>query len=123
MIPLSFLVNNINEDIVYIRYPHEKNVNCCQIPTGTLLYQYILRTHIGICNREEKSEKSMEISLFLRFVIIVTIIVSIVDIVGFYAIWKYGIRVTTWWIVLLMIIGTIIPITINFWYWLEFKQG
>jgi hypothetical protein len=28
------------------------------------------------------------ISLFVRFLIIVTVVVSIVDIVGFYAIWK-----------------------------------
>jgi hypothetical protein len=66
--------------------------------------------------------KSKGISLFVRFVIIVTVIVSILDIAGFYAIPKYGIQVA-WLLVLLMIIGTIIPIAINLWYWLVFKQG
>ena len=36
----------------------------------------------------------MDIRLFVRFVIIVTVIVSIVDIVGFYAIWKKKVEVT-----------------------------
>jgi hypothetical protein len=35
----------------------------------------------------------MEISLFIRFVIVVTVIMSIVDIVGFYAIQKDGLQV------------------------------
>ncbi|MCJ7570737.1 MAG: hypothetical protein MUO82_02510 [Candidatus Thermoplasmatota archaeon] len=62
------------------------------------------------------------INLFTRFVIIITIIVSIVDIAGFYLIRKYGIQYL-WQFVILMIIGTLIPITINLWYWLVFKQG
>jgi len=64
----------------------------------------------------------MEMSLFVRFVIIVTVIVSIVDIVGFYAIWKNKVEVT-WYFVLLMILGTVIPIAVNLWWWLVFKQG
>jgi hypothetical protein len=65
------------------------------------------------CNfGDENGGKSIMISLFIRFVIIVTVIVSIVDIVGFYAIQKYGIQYL-WQIVILMIIGTIIPIAIN----------
>ena len=54
----------------------------------------------------------MEISLFIRFVIIVAIVVSIVDIAGFYAIQKDPTRLTIPF-VLLMIIATIIPIAIN----------
>ena len=64
----------------------------------------------------------MEISLFIRFVIIVAIVVSIVDVVGFYAIQKDPKRLTIPF-VFLMIIATIIPIAINLWYWLIFKQG
>jgi hypothetical protein len=61
------------------------------------------------------------ISLFTRFIIIVTIVVSIVDIVGFYAIMKnpnlLGIP-----FIIMMIIATIIPTVVNLWYWLIFKQ-
>jgi hypothetical protein len=64
----------------------------------------------------------MEISLFIRFVIIVAIVVSVVDIVGFYAIQNDPERLTIPFIIL-MIIATIIPIAINLWYWLIFKQG
>jgi hypothetical protein len=82
----------------------------------------MLKTDTRIYNREQRSEKSMEISLFIRFVIIVAIVVSIVDIAGFYAIQKDPTRLTIPF-VLLMIIATIIPIAINLWYWLVFKQG
>jgi len=64
----------------------------------------------------------MEISLFIRFVIIVAIVVSIVDIAGFYAIQKDPQKFTIPFVIL-MIIAIIIPIAINLWYWLVFKQG
>ena len=61
------------------------------------------------------------ISLFTRFIIIVTIVVSIVNTVGFYAIMKnpnlLGIP-----FIIMMIIAKIIPIVVNLWYWLIFKQ-
>jgi len=61
------------------------------------------------------------LSLFERFVIIVVIVVSIVDIAGFYAIQKDP-KILTIQFVILIIIATIIPIAINLWYWLVFKQ-
>lgn len=62
------------------------------------------------------------LSLFVRFVIIVAVVVSIVDISGFYAIVNDPKRLTIPFAILMMI-GTIIPIVINLWYWLVFKQG
>jgi hypothetical protein len=62
----------------------------------------------------------MEISLFIRFVVFVAVVISIVDILGFYTIRRYGIRVT-WLIVLLLIIAKIVPILMSLWYWLVFK--
>lgn len=61
------------------------------------------------------------ISLFIRFVIIVAIVVSITDILIFHQIQKYGIQSITWQFTALVIIVTIVPIVINFWYWLVFK--
>jgi len=58
------------------------------------------------------------LSLFVRFVIIVTIVISITDIVVFYHIQKQGMQNVTWQFVALVIIITIIPIVINLWYWL-----
>ncbi|MGB8310779.1 MAG: hypothetical protein WCE81_02810 [Halobacteriota archaeon] len=60
------------------------------------------------------------ISLFLRFLIIVTVVVSIVDIIVFYVIWKDPTKLTIPF-VMLTIVATIIPIAINFWWWLIFK--
>jgi len=60
-------------------------------------------------------------SLITRFVIIITIVVSIVDVAGFYAIKKHPERLTVPFVIL-MIIATIIPIAINLWYWLVFKK-
>ena len=62
------------------------------------------------------------VSLFARFVIIVAVVVSIVDIAGFYAIMNHPERLTIPFVIL-MIIATIIPIAINLWYWLVFRQG
>jgi len=61
-------------------------------------------------------------SLITRFIIIVTIVVSIVDVAGFYAIKKYP-EILTAPFVILMIIGTIIPIAINIWWWLRKGGG
>lgn len=56
------------------------------------------------------------LGLFARFAIIVAIVVSIVDIIGFYAIMKDPNRLTITFVVL-MIVATMIPIVINLWYW------
>lgn len=62
------------------------------------------------------------VSLFVRFVIIVTIVVSITDAIVFYHIWKNPERLTVTFVILTIII-TIIPIAVNLWYWLIFKQA
>ena len=62
------------------------------------------------------------LSLFIRFVIIIAIVISVTDVIEFYHIQKNGIQALTWQFVILMIIVTIIPIVINLWYWLIFKQ-
>ena len=62
------------------------------------------------------------LSLFIRFVIIVTIVISATDVIVFYHIQKNGIQSLTWQFVILVIVITIIPIVINLWYWLIFKQ-
>lgn len=64
----------------------------------------------------------MVLNLFVRFVIVVSIVVSIVDIAGFYAIKKNPERLKIPFVIL-MIIATIIPIAVNLWWWLIFKQG
>jgi len=61
------------------------------------------------------------LNLFTRFVIIVAIVISITDIVVFYHIWKDP-TILTPLFVFAVIIVTIIPIAINLWYWLVFKQ-
>jgi hypothetical protein len=60
--------------------------------------------------------------LFVRFLIIVSNIVSIVDIAGFYAIYQNP-EMLTIPFVTLMIIGTVLPIAVNLWYRLIFKQA
>ncbi len=62
------------------------------------------------------------LSLFIRFVIIIAIVISVTDVIVFYHIQKNGIQSLTWQSVVLIIIVTIIPIVINLWYWLIFKQ-
>ena len=62
-------------------------------------------------------------SLFIRFVIIVTVVISATDAIVFYHIQKNGIQSLTWQLVISVIVITIIPIVINLWYWLIFKQG
>jgi hypothetical protein len=60
------------------------------------------------------------LSLFVRFVIIVTVVVSIVDTIGFYLIMNDPKNLAIPFVIL-MIIATIIPIVINLWYWLVYK--
>jgi hypothetical protein len=60
-----------------------------------------------------------EISLFVRRLIIVTVVVSIVDIVAFYAI-ANGQATPTIPFVILIIVATMIPIAVNFWVWLVY---
>jgi hypothetical protein len=64
------------------------------------------------------------INLFTRVVIIVTIVVAATDSIIFYALKRHGtdLNSLTWQFVILVIIITIVPIVINFWYWLVFKQ-
>ena len=61
------------------------------------------------------------LSFFARFVIIVIVVVSIVEVIGFYAIMNSP-KILTIPFVILMIIATIIPIVINLWYWLVLKN-
>ena len=62
------------------------------------------------------------LSLFIRFVIIIAIVISATDVIVFYHIQKNGIQSLTWQFVISVIVITIIPIVINLWYWLIFKQ-
>jgi len=57
-------------------------------------------------------------SLITRFTITIAIVVAIVDTVGFMAIKKYPERLTVPFVIL-VIIGTVIPIAINIWWWLR----
>jgi heme/copper-type cytochrome/quinol oxidase subunit 4 len=61
------------------------------------------------------------VSLFVRFVIIVAIVVSITDVVVFYHLSLNPIELTPLFVFLVIII-TIIPIAVNLWYWLVFKR-
>ncbi len=61
------------------------------------------------------------LSLFTRFVIIVTIVISITDIIVFSKIQKDLTRLTIPFVILVIII-TIVPIVINLWYWLVLKD-
>jgi len=63
----------------------------------------------------------MAISLFTRFVIVVTIVVTLTDIIVFYALQRHNTHMT-WLLLILTIIITIIPIVINLWFWLVFKK-
>jgi len=62
------------------------------------------------------------LSLFIRFAIIITVVISATDVIIFYHIQKNGIQALTWQFVISVIFITIIPIVINLWYWLIFKQ-
>jgi hypothetical protein len=62
------------------------------------------------------------ISLFVRFVIIVSIVISVTDAVVFYHLWREP-RILTVPFVVLVIIVTIVPIVVNLWYWLIFKRA
>jgi hypothetical protein len=64
----------------------------------------------------------MKLSLFTRFVIIVTVVISATDAIVFWRIQEEQTRLT-WPFVIEIIIITIIPIVVNLWYWLIFKKG
>jgi heme/copper-type cytochrome/quinol oxidase subunit 4 len=60
------------------------------------------------------------ISLFVRFLIVVTVVVSITNTIVFYHIQKDPAKLTILFVILTIIV-TIIPIAVNLWYWLIFK--
>ena len=62
------------------------------------------------------------ISLFVRFVIIVSIVISVTDSIMFYVLWKDPSKLTAQFTIAVIII-TIIPIVVNLWYWLIFKHA
>ena len=66
--------------------------------------------------------KKMKLSLFRRFVIVVAVVISATDAIIFYHLKQNGIQSLTWQFVILTIVITIIPIVINLWYWLIFRQ-
>ena len=68
------------------------------------------------------AERKIMLSLFIRFVIIVAIVISATDVIVFYHIQKNGMQSLTWQFVISVIVITIIPIVINLWYWLIFRQ-
>jgi hypothetical protein len=59
-----------------------------------------------------------KMSLLVRFIIIVSVVVTIVDVCVFLAVRRHPKRFTLS-LLILMIIGTIIPIAINLWRWLR----
>lgn len=59
--------------------------------------------------------------LFARFVIIIFIVVSATDIIVFHHIMNH-LEDLTWYFVSLVIIVTMVPIMINLWYWLVYKD-
>jgi len=60
------------------------------------------------------------ISLFVRFLIIVTVVVSVTNTVVFYHIQKDPAKITIPFVILTIVV-TIIPIAVNLWWWLIFK--
>jgi flagellar basal body-associated protein FliL len=70
-----------------------------------------------------EGERKMELSLFARIVIIVTVVISATDAITFWHIRKHGkqMKDITWPFVIAVIIITIIPIVVNLWYHLIFK--
>jgi hypothetical protein len=54
-------------------------------------------------------------SLLTRLIIIVTIMVSITDAIVFWKVKQHPERITVWFVVLVILV-TLIPIYINFWF-------
>ena len=75
-----------------------------------------------ILHLKKGCERKIKLSLFKRFVIIVAIVISATDVIVFYHLQKNGIQSLTRQFVISVIVITIIPIVINLWYWLIFKQ-
>lgn len=75
-----------------------------------------------ILNLKKADERKIMRSLFIRFVIVVTVAIAATDVIVFYHIQKDGIQSLTWQHIISIIVITIIPIVINLWYWLIFKQ-
>lgn len=64
----------------------------------------------------------MKLSLFTRFVIVTVVAIAATDVIVFYHLQKNGIQSLTPQFVVSVIVITIIPIVINLWYWLIFRQ-
>jgi heme/copper-type cytochrome/quinol oxidase subunit 4 len=64
----------------------------------------------------------MKLSLFRRFVIVVSVVIAATDVIIFHHLKQNGIQSLTPQFIVLVIVITIIPIAINLWYWLVFRQ-
>lgn len=64
----------------------------------------------------------MKLSLFQRFVIVVSVVIAATDVIIFHHLKQNGIQSLTPRFIVLVIVITIIPIVINLWYWLIFRQ-
>ncbi len=64
----------------------------------------------------------MKLSLFTRFVIVTVVAIAATDAIIFYHLKQNGIQSLTPQFIISTIIITIIPIVINLWYWLVFRQ-
>jgi hypothetical protein len=64
----------------------------------------------------------MKISLFVRLAIIVSIVISVTDIIGFYHLFNDPNRLPLIPFVILLIFITILPIVISLWFWLVYKK-
>jgi heme/copper-type cytochrome/quinol oxidase subunit 4 len=77
---------------------------------------------LGILYLKKGYESKMKLSLFRRFVIVVSVVIAATDVIVFYHLQKNGIQSLTPKFVISVIVITIIPIVINLWYWLIFRQ-
>ena len=68
-------------------------------------------------------KRKLVLSPFTRFVIVVVVAISATDVIVFYHMQKNGImQPITWQYTISIIAITILPIVVNLWYWLIFKQ-
>jgi len=66
---------------------------------------------------------NLKMDLFVRLVIIISVIITLTDTILYYVMLKHGmLNDVTLQFVAMVIIVTIIPILINMWYWMVFRQ-